>query len=78
MRTLLIQNDPDDAPPQDLYDIIRNGGTIVLVTEAPDEGFRACVDRVVEWNDPELKVDDRTLCWPEDADEVRLLFESAS
>jgi hypothetical protein len=54
MRTLLIQNTPDAAPPQDLYDIIRNGSTVVLVTEAPDEGFRACVDRVVEWNDPTL------------------------
>jgi hypothetical protein len=77
MRTLLIRNTPEADPPPELYDIIRNGSTVILVTEAPDEGFRLCVDRVVVWNDPELTVDDRTLWWPADADEVRLLFESA-
>jgi hypothetical protein len=75
MRTLLIQNTPEAAPPPELYDIIRHGSTVILVTEAPDEGFRLFVDRVVVWNDPELTVDDRTLWWPADADEVRQLFE---
>jgi hypothetical protein len=74
MRTLLIQNTPDEAPPQELYDIIRNGSSVILVIDAPDEGFRCCVDRVVVWNDPELQVDDLTLSWPADEAEVRLLF----
>jgi hypothetical protein len=76
MRTLVIQSSPDAVPPKDLSDIIANGSTVVLVTEAPDEGFRAYVDRVVEWRDPELTIDNRTLIWPDDADEVRELFKS--
>lgn len=75
MRTLLIQKTPDEYPPQDLYQIICDASSVVLLTEAPDEGLSGCVDRVVEWNDPELTVDGRPLSWPADADEVRLLFQ---
>jgi len=74
MRTLLIQNTPADAPPRELYDIIRNGSSVILVIDAPDEGFRVCVDRVVVWNDPQLQIDDRMLSWPADEAEVRLMF----
>jgi hypothetical protein len=75
-RTLLIQRTPDDYPPQDLYEIIENESTVVLVTEAPDEGFAVYADHVVEWNEPDLKIDGRQLSWPADADAVRKLFQS--
>jgi hypothetical protein len=33
-------------------------------------------DRLVVWDGRHVTVGDRTMCWPEDEDELRLLFQT--
>lgn len=74
-RTLLIR--PTDAqPPQELYEILREASTILCMTQSPTPTLATSVDHVVVWNDPEIEVDQWTLCWPADADLVRVLLRS--
>lgn len=61
--------------PGDLWDIICNGSDVVLIVDAPDEGFSIYGDRVVAWNDPDVTIDDVVYTWPEHSSEVRQLFE---
>jgi hypothetical protein len=78
MKTLLIRG--SHVPPDGLRRIVEGGSTEVAevarrdtaLEEAPGGDF----DRVVEWNGRELLLEDRRLRWPEDEDELRMLFET--
>ena len=61
--------------PQELWDIICDGSDVVLVVDAPDEGFSAYGDRVVAWNEPDVTIDGMEYRWPDHSGEVRRLFE---
>jgi hypothetical protein len=74
-RTLLIRYS-DAQPPQELYEILREASTILCMTQSPTPTLATSVDHVVVWNDPQIEVDQRTLCWPADADLVRVLLRS--
>jgi hypothetical protein len=73
MRTLLIH---DDAPPHELRELVRAGSTEVREARRPDPAALRDVDRVVIWRDNAVTVDDRRLRWPEDRDELVMLFET--
>jgi hypothetical protein len=74
MKTLLIRGAHE--PPQELRDIVNGGSTEVAEVARPDEARGLNADRVVEWNGRELVFEDRRLRWPEDEDELRMLFET--
>jgi hypothetical protein len=74
-RTVFIRNNQHDRAPQELWDLIVNGSDVVLIIEAPDEGFSVYGDRVVAWNAPDVTVDGLIYQWPEQSSEVRRLFE---
>jgi hypothetical protein len=74
-RTIFIRTTERDRPPQELWDVIVDGSDVVLIVEAPDEGFSAFGDRVVVWNDPDVTIDGVLYKWPEDSDDVKRLFE---
>jgi hypothetical protein len=73
MRTVLIRG--GDEPPSELRHIVETGSTEVL--EVADDDGRATrdADRIVIWNGHDVIVEDRRLRWPEDEDELRLLFQ---
>jgi hypothetical protein len=48
---------------------------VVLIVDAPDEGFSIYGDRVVSWNDPDVTIDGVIYEWPEHAKDVRELFQ---
>ena len=75
-RTLLIRH-TEAQPPQELYEILREASTILCMTESPTQTLARSVDHVVVWNDPQIEVDQWTLCWPADADLVRILLRSS-
>jgi len=75
-RTVFIRKSELDRAPQELWDIICKGSDVVLIVEAPDEGFSIYGDRVVSWNDPDVTIDGMIYVWPEHASDVRQLFES--
>jgi hypothetical protein len=75
-RTVFIRETELHRPPQELWDIIVNGSDVVLIVEAPDEGFSAFGDRVVVWNDPDVTIDGVIYQWPEHEADVRQLFET--
>ena len=58
-----------------MREIIEGGSTEVTEVNEGDV-VTGSADRVVEWNGRELLLDDRRLRWPEDADEIRMLFET--
>src|SRR5918993_891362 len=72
MRTLLIRGSHE--PPDGLRRIVEGGSTEVAEV-ARREDARGHVDRIVEWNGREVLLEDRRLRWPEDEDELRMLFE---
>ena len=74
MKTLLIRGAHE--PPQELRDIVNGGSTEVAEVARADEARGQNADRVVEWNGRELVFEDRRLRWPEDEDELRMLFET--
>jgi hypothetical protein len=74
-RTVFIRQSESDLVPQELWNIILNGSDVVLIVDAPDEGFSIYGDRVVAWNDPHVTIDDAIYVWPEHSSDVRQLFE---
>jgi hypothetical protein len=74
MKTLLIRGDHE--PPQGLREIVAGGSTEVAEVAHADQARTMNPDRVVEWDGHELVYEDRRLRWPEDEDELRLLFET--
>ena len=74
MKTVLIRGTHE--PPGELRDIVRGGSTEVAEVARADEARLREADRVVEWNGRELVIEDRRLKWPEDEDELRLLFQT--
>jgi len=75
-RTVFIFNTECSRPPEELWNLIVNGSDVVLIVEAPDEGFSAFGDVVVTWNAPDLTIDGVVYIWPEDSSDVRRLFEA--
>jgi hypothetical protein len=75
-RTIFIFHTDCSRPPEELWNLIVDGSDVVLIVEAPDEGFSAFGDRVVTWNAPDVTIDGVVYLWPEDADDVRRLFEA--
>ena len=74
MRTLLIRG--SHQPPADLRALVEDGSTEVVEVAAADETACRNADRVVEWNGRELLFENRRLRWPEDVDELRMLFQT--
>jgi hypothetical protein len=74
MKTLLVRGEHD--PPAALVDLVRAGSTEVKEVRA-DVGTRPYADRVVVWTGSSVVVDERRLRWPDDLDELRLLFQTA-
>lgn len=74
MKTVLIRGTHE--PPGELREIVEGGSTEVAEVARADDarGFEA--DRVVEWNGSEVVFENRRLRWPEDEDELRLLFQT--
>ena len=75
MKTLLIRG--SNPPPAPVRDIIKGGSTEVVEVARAEDVSRTDADRIVEWNGREVIFGDRRLRWPEDEDELRLLFETA-
>ena len=73
MKTVLICG--THQPPNELRDIVERGSTEFIQVSSANDAPRD-VDRIVEWNGRELVFEDRRLRWPEDEDEVRLLFQT--
>lgn len=74
MKTLLIRDEGE--PPAEVREIVRGGSTEVTEVRRADARRVLDFDRVVEWTGREVLLEDRKLKWPEDADEMRLLFET--
>jgi hypothetical protein len=73
MKTVLICG--RHQPPEELRHIVERGSTEFIQVSSANDAPRD-VDRIVEWNGRELVFEDRRLRWPEDEDEVRLLFQT--
>ena len=74
MKTLLIHG--AEPPPRELREIIDAGSTEVLQVREGETAASGHADRVAEWTGQELLVGDRLLRWPEDEDELRMLFQT--
>ena len=74
MKTLLIRGEHE--PPQELREIVAGGSTEVAEVAHAGQARGLEPDRVVEWDGHELVYEDRRLRWPEDEDELRMLFET--
>ena len=74
MRTVLIRG--SDEPPPELRHIVEAGSTEVLEVARDDGRTTQGADRVVIWNGQDVIVEDRRLRWPEDEDELRMLFQT--
>jgi hypothetical protein len=74
MKTLLIRG--SHPPPPEVREIVEGGSTEVAEVARADDASAHDADRVVEWNGRELLFEDRRLRWPEDEDELRLLFQT--
>ena len=74
MRTLLIHD--ADEPPRELRDIVRAGSTELVERSSTVDAARGAADRVVVWRDNALTVDNRQLRWPDDRDEITMLFDT--
>jgi hypothetical protein len=74
MKTLLIRG--NEEPPRELREIIEAGSTEVEERTEMSQAARQAADRVVIWNGKQVVLDDRRLQWPEDRDELRMLFQS--
>jgi hypothetical protein len=74
MKTVLIRGTHE--PPAGLRDILDGGSTELSEVARAEEARGQDADRIVEWNGRELVFEDRRLRWPEDEDELRMLFET--
>jgi hypothetical protein len=74
-RTVFVRKTESDRAPHELWDIICRGSHVVLIVDAPDEGFSIYGDRVVSWNDPDVTIDGLIYTWPEQSADIRQLFE---
>jgi len=74
MRTVLIRG--GDEPPPELRHIVATGSTEVLEVAGDDGRATQDADRVVIWDGRDVIVEDRRLRWPEDEDELRMLFQT--
>ena len=74
-RTVFIRKSDSDRVPQELWDIICTGSDVVLIVDAPDEGFSVYGDHVVSWSDPDVTIDGVIYVWPDNAKDVHQLFE---
>jgi hypothetical protein len=74
MKTVLIRGTA--ALPRELREIVEGGSTELAEVTGRD-GVRARdADRLIEWNGRALLVGDRWLQWPEDEDELKMLFQT--
>ena len=73
MKTLLIRGSHE--PPEELREIVRGGSTEVAEVATAEDAPRD-VDRVVKWDGRDVTLEDRRLRWPDDKDELRMLFET--
>ncbi len=74
MKTLLIRDGVE--PPRELSDLVRAGSTEMAEMDRRDMPPVIAADRLVVWDGRHVTVGDRTMCWPEDEDELRLLFQT--
>jgi hypothetical protein len=74
MKTLLIRDAAE--PPRELRDLVRAGSTEVAEIRRDETPPTFAADRVVIWDGREVTIEDRRLRWPEDEDELRLLFQT--
>jgi hypothetical protein len=74
MKILLIRG--ASAPPPELRRIVEGGSTELAEVGRAEAAHRHDADRIVEWTGRELVVDSRRLRWPEDEDELRMLFQT--
>ena len=74
MRTVLIRG--GDEPPSELRRIVETGSTELLEVSGDDGRATQDADRVVIWNGHDVIVADRRLRWPEDEEELRMLFQT--
>jgi hypothetical protein len=74
MKTLLIHGTHE--PPGELRDIVARGSTEVAELSCGDVSRAGDADRIVEWTGRDVVVDDRRLRWPDDRDEIRMLFQT--
>jgi hypothetical protein len=75
VKTLFVRGDAD--PPHELREIVHAGSTEVDEVRGADAPPTRDADRVVVWNGTTVTVDDRRLRWPDDEDELRLLFQTS-
>lgn len=74
MKTLLIRGSYE--PPQEVREIVERGSTEVAEVAGAGDEIRRDADRVVEWNGHEVLFENRRLRWPDDEDELRMLFDT--
>jgi hypothetical protein len=74
MKTLLVRGSLE--PPPELRRIVESGSTEVAEVAQSQDAAGADADRLVKWNGREVVVDSRRLKWPEDEDEIRMLFQT--
>lgn len=74
MKTLLIRG--PSAPPPALRRIVESGSTEVAEVASRRDARAESADRLVEWTGRDLIVDHRRLRWPEDEDELKMLFQT--
>jgi len=74
MKTVLIRGTHE--PPPGLRAILDGGSTEVAEVSRAEDARIQEADRIVEWNGRELVFENRRLRWPEDEDELRMLFET--
>jgi hypothetical protein len=75
VKTLLIRD--TEEPPRELREIVRAGSTEMDEMRRADVPPVVAADRVVVWDGRHVIVDDRRMRWPEDEDELRVLFQTA-
>ena len=74
VKTLLIRD--ADEPPRALADLVRAGSTEMAEMRRNELPTTFYADRVVVWDGRHVIVDDRKMRWPDDEDELRLLFQT--
>jgi hypothetical protein len=74
MKTLLVRGSHE--VPAELRQIVEGGSTELTEVRRSDDALGREVDRVVEWNGRELVLEERRLRWPDDEDELRMLFQT--
>jgi hypothetical protein len=74
MKTVLIRGTA--ALPRELREIVEGGSTELAEVTGRDDVRARDADRLIEWNGRALLVGDRWLQWPEDEDELKMLFQT--